>query len=93
MAGVAAVGAGRRTAAGVISAAQVWLPLLAARGISRLDAVVVTHGDSDHCGGLIDVASYVPIGEVWAAPELRESGCVREILALSRADFRGPRRR
>ena len=32
------------------------------------DAVVVTHGDGDHCGGLVDVASYVPIGEVWATP-------------------------
>ncbi len=69
--------------------AQVWLPLLAARGISRLDAVVVTHSDSDHCGGLIDVASYLPVGEVWGAPELHETACVREILALSRADFRG----
>lgn len=70
-------------------AAQIWLPLLAARGISRLDVAVVTHGDSDHCGGLVDVASYVPIRELWAAPELRETGCVRDILALSRATFRG----
>lgn len=70
-------------------AAQVWLPILAARGVATLDAVVVTHGDGDHCGGLVDVASYVPIREVWASPELRDQGCVREILALSRADFRG----
>ena len=70
-------------------AAQVWLPLLAARGISRLDVAVVTHGDSDHCRGLVDVASYVPIREVWSTPELRDDGCVGEILALSRAVFRG----
>ena len=69
--------------------AQVWLPLLAARGLARLDAVVVSHGDSDHCGGLLDVASYVAIGEVWAAPEMREVGCVRALLGLSRAAFRG----
>jgi competence protein ComEC len=80
-------GAGRRRTRDF--GAQVWLPLLAARGISRLDAVVVTHGDNDHCGGLIDVASYLRIGEVWAAPELGETGCVREIRALSRAVFRG----
>lgn len=69
--------------------AQVWLPIFAARAISRLDAVVVTHGDRDHCGGLIDVANYVPIDEVWAAPELRGVGCVAELLELSRARFRG----
>ncbi len=70
-------------------AAQIWLPLLAERGISRLDVAVVTHGDSDHCGGLVDVASYVPIREIWAAPELAEVGCVRAIRELSRAAFRG----
>ncbi|MEO8277230.1 MAG: DNA internalization-related competence protein ComEC/Rec2 [Thermoanaerobaculia bacterium] len=70
-------------------AAQVWLPLLAARGIARIDVAVVSHGDSDHCGGLVDVASYIPIDEVWAAPELHGSGCVREILELSGARFRG----
>lgn len=69
-------------------ATQVWLPLLAARGISRLETAVVTHGDSDHCSGLLDVASYVPIGEVWGAPELRSSRCVQELLELSRARFR-----
>ncbi len=68
---------------------QVWLPIFAARAISRLDVVVVTHGDRDHCGGLIDVANYVPIDEVWASPELRTVGCVAELLALSRARFRG----
>lgn len=70
-------------------ATQVWLPLLAARGIVRLQAVAVTHADGDHCGGLLDVASYVPIAEVWASPELRSTACVEELLALSRATFRG----
>lgn len=84
-------GAGQRSRAGGSRdfGAQVWLPLLAERGLTRLDAVVVSHGDSDHCGGLLDVASYVAIGEVWAAPEMREVGCVRELLEISRAAFRG----
>jgi competence protein ComEC len=69
-------------------AAQIWLPIFAARGISRLDVAVVSHGDSDHCGGLVDVASYIPIGELWAPAEAAGLGCVREILALSRAGFR-----
>ena len=70
-------------------ATQVWLPLLATRAISRLETVVISHGDSDHCAGLVDVASYVPIGEVWGAPELRASRCVQELLALSGAPYRG----
>jgi competence protein ComEC len=70
-------------------ATAVWLPLLGERGITRLDAVAVTHGDGDHCGGLIDVASYVAIGEVWASAELADSRCVRELLQLSRATFKG----
>lgn len=70
-------------------ATQVWLPLLAERGIVRLDAVAVSHGDGDHCGGLLDVASYVAIDEVWASPELEASACVRQLLDLSRARFRG----
>lgn len=70
-------------------ATQIWLPLLADRGIARLDVVAVSHGDGDHCGGLLDVASYIAIGEVWATPELAETPCVRELLELSRARFRG----
>ncbi len=69
-------------------ATQIWLPLLAERGIARLDVVVVSHGDGDHCGGLLDVASYVAIAEVWATPELMETACVRELRELSRARFR-----
>ncbi len=83
-------GAAQRSAGGGRDfAIQVWLPLLAARGISRLDAVAVSHGDSDHCAGLLDVASFVPIAEVWAAHDLRETSCVRELLTLSRASYRG----
>lgn len=69
-------------------ATQVWLPLLAERAIVRLNVVVVSHGDGDHCGGLLDVASYVAIDEVWASPELAATPCVHELLELSRARFR-----
>lgn len=37
---------------------------LAARGIDRLDAVWISHGDSDHAGGLSAVSAAVEIGEV-----------------------------
>lgn len=46
---------------------RVLLPALLAEGVSRLDVAVLTHPDTDHCGGLVDLASYLPIGEVWVA--------------------------
>ena len=40
-------------------------PLLASKGISSLDVMVVTHPDYDHCGGLSEVFSCVTVAEVW----------------------------
>ena len=39
-------------------------PYLRARGIRRLDAVVVTHPDSDHVGGLASVLASFDVGAV-----------------------------
>jgi len=50
--------AGQRCAQNVI------LPYLAVRGISRLDAVVITHPDADHCNALPGVLEAVPVGVV-----------------------------
>ena len=38
---------------------------LQARGIDRLDAVVMTHPQYDHCGGLAEIFDCVDVGEVW----------------------------
>jgi competence protein ComEC len=67
---------------------SVLLPALLGEGLARLDAVVLTHGDIDHCRGLVEIADYLPVAEVWAAPGLPASACARELLALP-----GPRRR
>jgi len=37
------------------------VPLLKQRGIHQLDAVILTHGDHDHAGGLLAVAEQIPI--------------------------------
>mgnify|MGYP003870878005 CR=1 FL=1 len=41
--------------------AKVLLPLLKKRGIHRLDAVILTHGDQDHAGGLQAVLEGMPV--------------------------------
>src|SRR6202035_1716311 len=58
------------------------LPALLGEGVRRLDALVMTHPDRDHCGGLVDVAAYLPVAEVWTAPGWEREGCAGEFLAL-----------
>ncbi|HEX5801883.1 MAG TPA: DNA internalization-related competence protein ComEC/Rec2, partial [Azospira sp.] len=43
---------------------RVVLPYLRALGIDRLDALVVTHGDSDHAGGAASVLAALPVERV-----------------------------
>jgi len=46
-------------------------PYLRATAIARLDAMIVTHQDSDHAGGALSVLASVPVG--WLASPLREA--------------------
>ncbi len=62
---------------------RVVLPALLGEGIDRLRAVVVTHPDRDHCGGLVDLASYLPIGEVWTADGFQVDPCLRDLAAAA----------
>lgn len=55
---------------------RVLLPALARLGVRRLDAMVLTHPDRDHCGGLADVAGWLPVGEVWMAEGVAPGSCV-----------------
>lgn len=48
-------------------AGTVLLPALLSEGVRRLDAAVLSHGDSDHCRGLLDLFDYLPIDEAWTA--------------------------
>jgi competence protein ComEC len=49
------------------SGTRVILPYLRASGIARLDAVVVTHNDSDHAGGAAAVLSGLPVGALYSS--------------------------
>ena len=61
-------------------AARVLLPALARLGVRRLDAVALTHPDTDHCRGLVDLASYLEVYEVWMSPGWTDP-CALELLA------------
>lgn len=61
---------------------RVLLPALLSEGVRRLDAVVMTHPDRDHCGGLVDIAAYLSIREVWMGPGWKEEGCAGRLASL-----------
>lgn len=54
---------------------RVLLPVLARFGITRLEAVVASHEDRDHCGGLVDLAGLVAIGEVAVSRAVADTDC------------------
>jgi competence protein ComEC len=61
---------------------RVLLPALLAEGVRRLDALVMSHPDRDHCQGLIDLAAYLPVREVWMGPGWEPEGCAGRLMDL-----------
>jgi len=70
-------------------AGQVLLPALAARGIGRLDLVVLSHFDDDHCRGLAELASFVPFDEIWIPRGAAPTPCSMELTSAPTAVVRG----
>ncbi|HEV8631549.1 MAG TPA: DNA internalization-related competence protein ComEC/Rec2 [Thermoanaerobaculia bacterium] len=67
---------------------RVLVPALAALGIRRLDAAAVTHPDTDHCGGVVDLLRELPVGEVWAPPGMAETHCGEGLRAAPGVRYR-----
>lgn len=56
------------------SGGRVLLPYLHARGISRLDGMVISHSDSDHSGGAMTVLNGIDVG--WVSSSLPASNTI-----------------
>jgi len=55
------------------------LQALAAEGVHRIDLAILSHGDSDHCRGLLELTWYLRIERLWAAPVELRDGCGRAL--------------
>lgn len=64
-------------------AGTVLLPALLGEGVRRLEGVVMTHADADHCRGLVDLLDLLPVREIWAAPTAGLEPCGRDLLAAA----------
>lgn len=66
--------------------AKTVVPLLKKRGIHRLDAVILTHGDQDHVGGLQAVLDSFPVEALLINGSLAESKTMKKLMetALTR---------
>jgi competence protein ComEC len=67
--------------------ARVVLPALLGLGVRRLEAALATHPDEDHCRGLVGLAAFLPVGELWLPAGWPEEGCGGDLAAVP-----GPRR-
>jgi competence protein ComEC len=59
------------------------LRALARQRVGRLDAVVVTHLDTDHCGALDALSGTVPVGQVYFAAGLPEAQASDEAVQVA----------
>ncbi len=62
---------------------RILIPQLLARGVRRLDAVVLTHPHPDHCGGLPDVLRDLEVGELWMNARHLPQPCALELAHLA----------
>jgi competence protein ComEC len=65
---------------------RIVLPYLRKRGVERIDALVVSHLDSDHSGGAVSLLKALPVDAVWTSidaghPILANAHVVRRCLA------------
>ncbi|WP_435924784.1 ComEC/Rec2 family competence protein [Paenibacillus sp. DYY-L-2] len=60
--------------------AKTVVPILKKRGVHRLDAIVLTHGDQDHIGGLQAVVEQFPVKSLILNGSLTESATMTKLM-------------
>ncbi|OAB34227.1 hypothetical protein PGLA_24160 [Paenibacillus glacialis] len=65
--------------------AKVVVPLLKKRGVHHLDAVVLTHGDQDHIGGLQAVLNQIPVKAILFNGTLTRTPTFEKLLSTALA--------
>ena len=58
---------------------EILLPYLLDRGINKIDYIIISHFDSDHCNGLIEVMEKIKVGKVIVSKQPEESEEYRNI--------------
>ncbi|MDF2836190.1 MAG: internalization-related competence protein ComEC/Rec2 [Paenibacillus sp.] len=61
---------------------KVVVPLLMKRGVKQIDALVITHLDSDHIRGLAAVVEAIPVRAVWWNGTMKESEDAESLMSL-----------
>lgn len=61
---------------------DVLVPLLMKRGVHRLDILIISHLDSDHIGGLIEVIKTIPVEEVWWNGSYKDSADIQQLFSI-----------
>ncbi|MCC6642005.1 MAG: DNA internalization-related competence protein ComEC/Rec2 [Deltaproteobacteria bacterium] len=87
--GVLLVDAGLALPDGLDLGRSVVVPALAALGVSHLDLVIVTHGDTDHRGGVPAVLRGISVGEVWLPAGALADPAFAQIRDVARSRFVG----
>ncbi len=60
-------------------AQRVLVPVLARARVRRLDSVLLSHGDQDHCQGLLELSSRVAIDQLWLGSAPYDGSCTEEL--------------
>lgn len=61
------------------------LPTLSRHGIVSLDAIFITHADTDHCAGLVDILLSIPVSVIYVSSQASQNQNLAMQLVLSTA--------
>jgi competence protein ComEC len=62
---------------------RVLIPALAGLGVRRVDGVIATHGDADHCGGLVDLLREIRVARALVPAGSESEPCIAELARSS----------